>query len=469
MFSWKAGAVQSVNRQILNATLIIGSLTFFVHVGTSAKELLVAYRFGIADDLDAFLIAVLLPTLAVTVLAGSFSSAVIPVYLEVEKRKGVEAAYGLYTNVLAAAIGVYLTATVLLALIAAPVLTLLDFSFTPGKLFLTRSLFYMTLPLLVIKGIAILWASILNAANRFILAAIIPAITPAITIVALLEVGTSWGIYALAFGTVVGALLEAAVLASHLRRTGIPLWPRWNGWTPALAQVLRQYRSLVVGAALMSSTTFVDQAMAAMLGPGSVAALSYGGKVLSFMVVVGATALGTAVLPHFSKMVAAGDWSGLRHTVQTYVRLILWITIPVTCVTVALSEPLAQVLFQRGAFTFDDTQTVSRVQALLLLQLPFYVIGILIVRLISSLKANSILMWGCVMNFVLNVVLNYVLMQWLQVAGIALSTAIVIMVSSGYLGLMLMRLLKARETAQVDVTESRDFMSQPVTHHQHSG
>ena len=119
-------------------------------------------------------------------------------------------------------------------------------------------------------------------------------------------------------------------------------------------------------------------------------------------------------------------------------------------------------LFQRGAFTPIDTLKVSQVQALLVLQLPFYVIGILIVRLISSLKANSILMWGCVMNSVLNVLLNYVLMQWLQVAGIALSTTIVIMTSSVYLGLMLLRLLRERENAQIVAAVPSSVMTNSV-------
>ena len=189
--------------------------------------------------------------------------------------------------------------------------------------------------------------------------------------------------------------------------------------------------------------------MAAMLGPGRVAALSYGGKVVSFVTVVGATALGTAVLPHFSRLVAASDWQGVRHTVRTYVRLILYVTVPLTLVAVWFSKPLVQAIFQRGAFTSTDGEVVSRVQVFLLLQVPSYIIGILIVRLISSLQSNSILMWGCVINFVLNVILNWVLMRWLDVAGIALSTALVIMVSSLYLGFMFMHVLRKREREQV--------------------
>ena len=63
-----------------------------------------------------------------------------------------------------------------------------------------------------------------------------------------------------------------------------------------------------------------------------------------------------------------------------------------------------RVIFERGVFTMADTQVVSQVQAFLLLQIPLYLVGILVVRLVSALKANSILMWGCVINFVVNII-----------------------------------------------------------------
>jgi putative peptidoglycan lipid II flippase len=272
--------------------------------------------------------------------------------------------------------------------------------------------------------------------------------------VSLLEFGHAWGIRALALGAVGGSVLEAAILAWHMRRLGFSLTPRWKGWTPAMIDLMRQYGSVVVGAALMSSALLVDQAMAAMLGSGSVAALNYGGKVVSFLLVVGSTALGTAALPHFSRLVAASDWPAIRRTLRGSIGLILCVGVPLAALTMWLSRPLVQAIFLRGAFTSTDVETVSRVQVLLLLQVPFYLIGILLVRLISSLQANSILLWGCVVNFALNIVLNYVLMQWLQVAGIALATSIVMMVSSGYLGLMLMRVLNRRECEQIQTAST---------------
>ena len=72
---WNRWRRVSVNREILSATVAVGVLTAIVHVVTAAKDIIIAYQFGTADVLDAYLIAVLLPSSAVSIMAGSFAIA----------------------------------------------------------------------------------------------------------------------------------------------------------------------------------------------------------------------------------------------------------------------------------------------------------------------------------------------------------------------------------------------------------
>ena len=237
-------------------------------------------------------------------------------------------------------------------------------------------------------------------------------------------------------------MLEAALLAWGLKQRGLSLVPRWHGMTPPMRQVVNQYLPMVAGGFLMSSTTLVDQSMAAMLPPGSVSALSYGSKIVALMLGIGSLALSTAIFPYFSRVVAANDWTGMRHTLKTYSGLVLVVTVPITLILICFSESIVRLLFERGAFTEGDTYLVSQIQMLYSYQVPFYVLGVIIVRLISSLKANALLMWGAVISFFLNVILNYVLMQRLGVSGIALSTSVVYCLSFCYLLYQLSRLMR---------------------------
>ena len=191
----------------------------------------------------------------------------------------------------------------------------------------------------------------------------------------------------------------------------------------------------------MGGANIVDQSMAAMLGPGSVAALGYGRRVISGVLQLGAVGLNNAILPFFSRMATRRDWSGCRHSLRRYTGLVLMLSIPVTIGIFLFSSPIVKLVFQRGAFTTADTKMVARVQALYSLQIPFYVGGTLFVRLLSALKHNEWLLWGSGINLLLDVILNLVFMRYLGVSGIALSTSMVFMASFSFLGICVFRLL----------------------------
>ena len=431
---WRSWCERSTNRRIFAAIISVGGFTIMVKLAAIAKQLVIASGFGTSDALDAFLIAFLVPSFAINVAAGSFNAALIPTYIEVREREGQDAAQRLFASVMVLSTLLIIALSGVLALLSPYFIPIIGSGFSPEKQALTRSLFFVTLPVLVISGLATIWASILNAEERFALAAVAPIMIPAVAVAAILLLGTKWGIYALAIGTVGGGLLEAALLARGLKRQGFPLFPRWYGLSPAVKQVARQYAPMAAGALLMSSTEVVDQSMAAMLGPGSVSALSYGNKVVSLIIGIGSLSLSTAIFPHFSRMVASNDWTGVRATVKTYVRLVLLITVPMTLAVFYLSDPVVAFLFERGAFTSGDSRLVGQIQALYILQLPFYIMGIMIVRLISAFKANHILMWGAVISLILNIFFNILFMRLMGLKGIALSTSCVYMFSLLFLG-----------------------------------
>jgi putative peptidoglycan lipid II flippase len=206
-----------------------------------------------------------------------------------------------------------------------------------------------------------------------------------------------------------------------------------------MRQVMRQYAPMLAGAFLMSSTVVVDQAMAAALAPGSVSTLSFGSKVVAFLLSIGSVALGTALFPHFSRMVALRDWVGIRAAVRTYGGLIIAASIPLVALLIIVAEPVTGLLFERGAFSPGDTARVARVHIFYAAQIPFYLVGTLLVRLVSSLNVNHILMWGAAISLPLNIVLNYWFMHWLGAPGIALSTTLVYLFSCCFSAVMLAR------------------------------
>jgi putative peptidoglycan lipid II flippase len=253
-----------------------------------------------------------------------------------------------------------------------------------------------------------------------------------------------WGVFSLAVGAVAGSVLEAAILVHALKAQGMRFSFRWKGFDSGVRSVLGQYAPALAGSFLMGSTAVVDQSMAAMLPSGSVAALSYAGRITGLVLAIGATALSTAALPYFSQMVAQSDWNGCRHTLKRYSALILMTMVPLALALMAFSRPLVRLVFQRGAFTSVDTDLVSWVQICYCIQIPFYICGMLFVRFLSSIRRNDVLMYGATISLVLDISLNVILMRKLGIAGIALSTSLVYVAAFLFLGAYSVGLLGRR-------------------------
>lgn len=444
------GAEASVEGRILRSWIQVGALSAGLSVVSMGKEMVVAASFGTGDAVDALVVA-LLPLLFVnTVITDALAPALIPTYVRERERRGPEAAQDLFSRILALAAPALVAAYAVVAVLAPHFIPVLGSGFDAGKLAQTQRLLYLLLPFVVAVGVSALLSTTLQAGERFWLAGAAPMLPPAASVLAVLAWGPALGIDALAAGLVAGSSLQAALLGWGLKRRGTALTPRWRGGSPAVRRVIGQYLPMVVGAATMGGVTLVDGAMAAALAPGSAAALNYGNKVVAGLVSAGAGALGTVVLPVFSRLTAAGDWAAVRRVIRTYGGLILLTTMPAAAALFVLSEPLVGLIFERGEFNPADTRLVGRVQALYGLQIPFYLLGILFVRLISSAGSNHLLMVGALLNLGLNVVLNYVFMRYLGVAGIALSTACVYCFSCGYLVIVSFRTFPGLRRADAD-------------------
>ncbi len=441
---WNKLTSGSTNRQIFGAAVTVGIGTGFVKVASVGKELVVAWKFGTADDLDAFFIALLVPFLITNVIAGSFNAALIPTYIRVREQSGIKAAQKLFSGALAWSLGLLGITTVLMLATAPLYLPKMAAGFSAEKLDLTYKLLCAIAPIILLTGIMTIWGAVLNAGEQFALVAVAPIITPVITMLFLFGIN-SWGVFSLAFGLVCGQLLEMIVVGIALRRQGISLLPKWYGFDTHLSEVAGQYAPMIAGAFLMCSTGLVDQSMAAMLPSGSVASLNYGNRIISLPITITSTALSTAVIPYFSKMVAREDWTTLRHTLKHYLGLIFAFTIPLTGLIILFSEPIVQLLLQRGSFTANDTHLVAQIQACYAFQIPFYIASILVVRLISAMRNNQILMWGSGGNLIVNFGLNYLFMQWLGVPGIALSTSGVYLFSFSFLFCVAIQKIKQTE------------------------
>ena len=437
----------SENRRIFGAMIVVGLALVGVKIVAMIKDLFVATSFGAGAEIDALLIALVLPSFVINLIAGSFSAAFVPAYVRLHAGKGRAAANRMLATVSLASMGLLALALGLLALVIPFGLPMLSTGFDPEARELSLRLSYLVLPCVLLSGAATLWSAVLNAHDQFAIAEISEVAVPLCMIFGVVLGGVRYGVYSLAIGYVIGYALQLTLLTVSLWKKRLLIVPRWYGWDADVRLVVSQYLPVLGGGLLLGTAPLIDQAMAASLGAGSVASLGYGTKVVGLVLMVGSISVSRAVLPAFSRMVAASDYGAVRQTLRLYTRLILMVGLPVTMGLIVASEPITRLIFERGAFTAEDTGRVAVIQTMSALQIPFYILAMLYVRLISAIRANHILLIGTAISFVINLSMDYYLKEVMGVAGIALSTTLVYVVSLCFLGVMLFRRLRTEGNA----------------------
>lgn len=412
-------------RRILRNATLLGGGTVLVKLMALAKDWLVARRFGAGDDLDAYLVALLIPSFAVAVVAHSFGPALLPAYVRCGKRHGAEAARRLATAVLLAAIALLVIATLTIILASPILLRSLGSGFDEGKLALAQALLYRMAIVLLASGISAVLGALLNAHEHFVATSLAALAVPAGMVVALLIASERSGIDALAWGTTLGFATESLILVVLALHKTLLAWPRTGAAGDHLQQVVHQYWPMLAGTLLMSSSMVVDQAMAASLGSGNVSVWNFAGKLVALVLAVVAASLSNALFPRFAHLITAGRWQELRRLLARFSRGVLLGSVPVVACLSLSGESLVRIVFERGAFTAETTAAVSQVQLWLFPQIPFYILAMIGSRLLSALNANGVVFFLAALNVVLNVGGNYVLMQWFGLRGIAMSTSIV--------------------------------------------
>lgn len=408
--------------RIAEATGILIAGALLVRGVGLLKEVLVASRFGVGPEMDAFAAALLLPTLVSGALVGAMQVSLIPVFVETRARGGEGEALGAFWT-LAGLLGLVSGGLAVLMAAAGPfVMGLVAPGLAPASKALASGLLVLVASLLVLNVIAGLFSALLNAYERFLLAAVAPAATSAITI-AFLLFAPGLGIWGLALGTTLGTVAQGLVLLWGLR----PGYGRGGGWRwglrhPAVRQVGRLARPILAASLLIHVGPLVDQWLASRLGTGSIAALNYALRLVDVPSQLFIAALASAALPFLSQQASAGDLQGLRDSFARSLKLSAFALVPLTVGIGVLAEPLVRLAFERGAFDRAATGMVASLAVLFGLNVVNVVYAYLIARVFSAMQETITFTVGTAVYLATKIPLTVLLVSLFGLPGIAAGT-----------------------------------------------
>jgi putative peptidoglycan lipid II flippase len=323
---------------------------------------------------------------------------------------------------------------------------------------LTAGLTRWTLPFLTMVAIAVAQAGMLNSLRRFF----IPAVSPAMYNVALIlsalvmvPFAPALGIEpitAIAIGSLAGGLLQIVAQWPALHAAGFRYRFVLDFKDPGLRQVLLLMGPGTVGVAAAQINLAVNTWLATSQGIGAVTMLTYAFRLMYLPIGLFGVSVATAAVPDLARQASGEGFADMRRTISSALRMMLVLSVPSMVGLAVLGQPIAQLLFERGAWTPDDTTGVAWA---LLLYSPGLV-GYSIVKIASpSFYALSDARTPVIVSLVtvgVNVGLNLWLIRLLGFGGLALGTAIASVVNAVLLVTLLSKRIGGIDGARVTRT-----------------
>lgn len=427
----KTQIIEKLKQVFKNGTIInvfiVGLATLIVKALGFVKEIVIADYYGLSELVDTFYIAILIPSFIDNVFLGGYKSVFIPNYIH--ELKSGQSVGSFQSSSFIVTLGSAILFCILSILVTDVYLEFLFKGHTPEYYELIKIQFYYILPSILFWGLSSLLSGILNIDNEFKLATLSYAFTPISIIVCLFFFRDELGVIVLAFGTLVGSILSFVFLLYICLKRKLIHINKPDFKSNNTLEMFRQIPTKLSANIITGLNDIVDQYFAAKLVVGSIAALNYGIKIPMFSIGIVTIALGNVLLPYFSKK-AAENRKETFLKLQKILKTIVIGSILLAIILILISKPIISLIFEHNAFTEDDAQIVSLIQQMYLIQVPAYIISIILVRFLESLNKNKFMVYVAIICLSLNVALNYILIEKLGVYGLALATSIVAIINS---------------------------------------
>ncbi|RKS87813.1 putative peptidoglycan lipid II flippase [Orbus hercynius] len=414
---------------LLKSLAAVSSMTMISRVLGFIRDAIVARYFGAGMATDAFFVAFKLPNLLRRIFAeGAFSQAFVPILAEYKSQQGDEAARtfvayvaGLLTLVLAIVTAIGMIASPIIILVTAP-----GFTEPVEKFELASLMLKITFPYIFLISLASLAGAVLNTWNRFSVPAFVPTFLNVSMIAFTLCASQYFNppILSLAFGVLVGGVLQLLYQLPYLKQIGMLVLPRLNLRDSGVWRVLKLMGPAILGVSVGQISLIINTIFASFLVSGSVSWMYYADRLMEFPSGVLGVALGTILLPSLSKSVSKGDIHQYSQLLDWGLRLCFLLALPSAVALGVIAKPLISTLFEYGQFTALDSEMTRQA-------LVAYSVGLLALILIKVLAPGFYSRQDiktpvkiAIFTLILTQVMNLMLIGPFKHAGLALSISI---------------------------------------------
>jgi putative peptidoglycan lipid II flippase len=288
---------------------------------------------------------------------------------------------------------------------------------------LTVTQLRIMLPLIVIAGLVGIFYGIANIFDKYFWPSIAPAAASAAIIVAVLFFRDQLGL-CLAFGTLVGAVLQLVIQIPQVVRSGLK-WSLPTKLEPGCASFFTMLWPAVISTSIGQLTVYVDAFFTSQLQEGAWTAIFNANKLVQLPLGVLVTAMIVPILARFTLQVAEQKIADLKLELRRALRFLWFLALPISAILLAMPGTIISLLFERGHFNDMSRDLMTTALVFLIPSVFFYVARDLVTRVFYAHHDTQTPYLVGMAAIVLKFILDWALIGPFGVGGITLSTTFV--------------------------------------------
>lgn len=416
--------------ELLTHSILFGVATLISRLLGLVRDAAFAHYFGRSEAFDAYTIAIMLPFFLRRIFAeGALSSAFIPLFSRKEKKDSQK----------------FLSTTIWLLLLSTSIIYIFVLFFSKNIAFLLGSglskdtlnlsanLMKIAYPFIIFISLWAIISGVLNTKKIFFTPAVAPALTNITTI---LGIFFSFlflpKILGPVIGFTIGGLLQFLFVIPALKKIGYSI--TFDFEKKYVKEISVLFGPALLGVAVTTLNTLVDQNIATWTGTGGVSTIQYASRLYQLPLGLFAVSVANSLLPKLSQAVHLKNEKIYSKHLKDSIEIILFLTIPSAVGLFLLSNGLIGLIYQHGNFTQADTLITGKTLAMYAIGLPFYSLYSIFVRTYHSKLNTKLPTIISIIMLIVNALLNLIFIFYIKtgIYGIALATSL-----SGILGMVI--------------------------------
>lgn len=405
--------------------LLVMIITMVSRVLGLVRAGIIAYYFGASAMTDAFFSAFKISNFFRQLLGeGALGSSFIPLYNERVESEGEENSKQFIYSILNLLFVFSTIVTILMIIFSQGIIDGIVSGFPDETKIIASRLLKIMSVYFVFISLSGMVCAILNNFKQFAVPASTSIFFNLAIILASMYFGKTYGIDALAYGVVIGGLFQLLVVLPAFFKImkGYSFKIDWKD--PYLKKIFIMICPMLVGIVARQVNTIVDQMFASYLAEGGVSALENATRLYLLPVGVFGVSISTVIFPALSKAMSKNDLDGATDNIVKGLNILLFLIIPSTAVLTFYAPEVIRLTLSYGKFDEEAVRVTSQALLYYSLGLYFYTAIYLMTRAFYSVKNSKYPVKFSIISIVINIVLNFLLIESMAYRGLALSTSI---------------------------------------------